>query len=586
LSRWTVPVFLILALLLSGLFGARAVLGQEPTSGIDRASVVAQGVAAMPAEQIAWRITRAGAAQTGEREARAFPGFVLVTEGALAVNDLVTAAQVRLEGDEAAFLPAGAAVQEAPLDGGAATLFRIDLVAAESVNDAAGDEMVFVGQPFASPGGNREIELVRDVLDANESSVLARGDVAGPVLFLATNGAVELTPAGDDAATPVPLPSGQAVALGADVEVRATDPAGATFVTARIGPEVPPLAIAQEVPTPEPASLTLQALACPVGYEGEDYAAECTSPVADLAFNLAGVQTGAVVDAITADKGIAAFADLAPDAYTLSGGVPGEFARQAVSCADAVGAAVPVEAAENPGFGTTLTLAEGQNVTCTWYVIPEDLRGEAGGTIAVTAYVCPGMPSDPSAECAVGDATGTVIDGPVALTTGEGSAVPVSIHGGNWVWGEEEGQGLPFGTYFVQPAGIAVPAGYEFSEVRGAGASGNGWSVTIDEASPNAILSVIFVPAEQPQGQEPGQGQGQGQDADTDADGLTDTQEEKLGTDPANPDSDGDGISDGDEQQIGTNALLPDTDGDGFGDNDEVLAGTSPVDSASTPGGG
>jgi hypothetical protein len=574
---------MVLALLVSGVFGARTALGQDPPPSIGHASVIAQGVAAMPAEHIAWRITRASVAQTVERAARVPPGFVLVADGALAVNDLVTGAQVRLEGDEATFLRAGAEVQEAPLDGGAASLYRIDLVAAASANDAQGDEILFVGQPFASPGGSRELELARDILDPDESAVLAPGDAAGSVLFLVTGGAVELTPVDDDTAAPVTLPQGQAVALGADVDVRATDPAGASFVTARIGPEVPPPALAQEAPPPEPASLTLQALACPVAYEGERFATDCTSPLADLAFTLSGAATGIAVEAVSADKGITAFAGLPPDTYILSGGVPREFAREAAFCADAVGATVRTESAEVPGFGKTLTLAEGQNATCAWYVIPEDLRGEIGGTAAVAVYLCPGMPSDPSAECTVGDATGTVIDGPVALTTGEGSAVPVRIHGGNWVWGEDEG--LPPGTYLVQPGGIAVPDGYEFLEVRGAAAAGTGWSFTIDEANPIANLSVIFVPAAtpQPQGQEQEPEQAQNQDVDSDGDGLTDVQEAKLGTDPANPDSDGDGISDGDEQQIGTNALLVDTDGDGFTDNDEIVAGTDPLDPASTP---
>jgi hypothetical protein len=37
------------------------------------------------------------------------------------------------------------------------------------------------------------------------------------------------------------------------------------------------------------------------------------------------------------------------------------------------------------------------------------------------------------------------------------------------------------------------------------------------------------------------------QDVDTDGDGLTDAQEEELGTDPGNPDTDGGGVNDGDE---------------------------------------
>lgn len=61
-------------------------------------------------------------------------------------------------------------------------------------------------------------------------------------------------------------------------------------------------------------------------------------------------------------------------------------------------------------------------------------------------------------------------------------------------------------------------------------------------------------------------------DADDDKDGLTNAEEEKLGTDPNNPDTDGDGLTDGDEVKIyHTNPLKADTDGDGLKDGDEVL---------------
>ncbi|MCS7000343.1 MAG: OmpA family protein [Bacteroidota bacterium] len=81
---------------------------------------------------------------------------------------------------------------------------------------------------------------------------------------------------------------------------------------------------------------------------------------------------------------------------------------------------------------------------------------------------------------------------------------------------------------------------------------------------------------------------------DTDGDGLTDIEEEQLGTDPRNPDTDGDGLKDGEEvklyrtdpknadtdadalkdgsevKQYKTDPLKADTDGDGLSDGDEV----------------
>ncbi|MDP4007783.1 MAG: hypothetical protein Q8P68_01175 [Candidatus Peregrinibacteria bacterium] len=91
---------------------------------------------------------------------------------------------------------------------------------------------------------------------------------------------------------------------------------------------------------------------------------------------------------------------------------------------------------------------------------------------------------------------------------------------------------------------------------------------------------------------------------DSDRDGLTNEQEDYIGTDPFNPDTDGDGVNDGDEVKggrfdplhydcsgcipttpmdydrdglvgltenyLGTDPLNPDTDGDGVWDGDET----------------
>ncbi|MDD5251690.1 MAG: hypothetical protein PHT12_03580 [Patescibacteria group bacterium] len=64
---------------------------------------------------------------------------------------------------------------------------------------------------------------------------------------------------------------------------------------------------------------------------------------------------------------------------------------------------------------------------------------------------------------------------------------------------------------------------------------------------------------------------------DTDGDGLTDAEEQQLGTDPTKTDTDGDGLTDREEVQIyHTNPLNPDTDGDGFQDGAEVKNGYNP----------
>lgn len=64
---------------------------------------------------------------------------------------------------------------------------------------------------------------------------------------------------------------------------------------------------------------------------------------------------------------------------------------------------------------------------------------------------------------------------------------------------------------------------------------------------------------------------------DRDGDGLSNEEEEALGTDPDNADTDGDGLSDSLENEIGTDPTNSDTDGDGVPDGAEVDIGTNPT---------
>lgn len=66
---------------------------------------------------------------------------------------------------------------------------------------------------------------------------------------------------------------------------------------------------------------------------------------------------------------------------------------------------------------------------------------------------------------------------------------------------------------------------------------------------------------------------------DKDGDGLTDGEENSIGTDPLNPDTDGDGLTDGDEVQIyHSNPLNQDSDSDRLTDSEEIAKKLDPND--------
>lgn len=85
----------------------------------------------------------------------------------------------------------------------------------------------------------------------------------------------------------------------------------------------------------------------------------------------------------------------------------------------------------------------------------------------------------------------------------------------------------------------------------------------VNTAEPTILPTQITIPSSAP---------------DTDADGLTDAEEQQLGTRIDTADSDGDKLFDREEVKLyHSDPLKSDTDGDGVTDGDEVAAGTDPT---------
>lgn len=228
----------------------------SPANG--HAGVIAQGVAAMPADELAWRIVRDSAEPLSEAEPRERAlGFTLADEGAVLVNDLAAGTQTRLAAGEAAFVPEGAQQERASLDASPVPYYRIALVPAAQASETDDDDLVFASDPFARPPGDaaRDLDLVRDVLAAGESTSLD-GRVA-PAVVLVLDGAIDVSTGSSE---PQSVSAGAAVSVSGDVSVTNAGEDTATFVAAVIGPEVPPL-------DDGPGEITLAVWACPDGLE-------------------------------------------------------------------------------------------------------------------------------------------------------------------------------------------------------------------------------------------------------------------------------------------------------------------------------
>jgi hypothetical protein len=265
---------LLLVVALGGLPGLAAVTGAfqtgeifSPASG--HAQVIAQGVAALPAEA-AWRAVF-HSVEPGEETAlpAGGPGFLLVDTGGVLLGG--AGAPVLLAPSEAAF-HGETATRLTPVGERPAGLFTIDLVAPAATQDAGAGIPVFASEPFSAPAGARDVDLVRDLLEPGEATTVIGNE--SPVLLLVTLGAVQVEATDGSSAT---LRVGEAGTFSGDVVVTAGGQAPSTFVAAVIGREAPLAVAATPGSTPVAAvsgSVQLTVYACPPAVTPAEASAE------------------------------------------------------------------------------------------------------------------------------------------------------------------------------------------------------------------------------------------------------------------------------------------------------------------------
>src|SRR5215207_6790267 len=298
-------------------FVTRAVQSGEifsPASG--HSQVIAQGVAPMP-DEAAWRVVFHSIDPGGAAELSAGgPGFILVDTGGVVVE----------EGERSTPLaPAEAAFHAAPMSrlipiGERPTgVFALDLVPPAAVDDADDGIPVYASDPFQAPRGNRDIDLVRDLLDPGESTTVIGN--SAPVLVLVTLGALRAEATDGSTAN---LRVGEAGTFSGDVVLTAEGQVPSSVIAAVIGREAPSAAVAATPgATPVPASvgsIQVTVYACPLLVEPDQASpGRCLRDPEAVALDLA-IDDGAALRDVgpsTERQGLPTWVGLAGGDYIL-----------------------------------------------------------------------------------------------------------------------------------------------------------------------------------------------------------------------------------------------------------------------------
>lgn len=247
------------ALVLSAILSVTAVAGvmaqglgpAGPSPAQNGGSVIAQGVVEVPAVESTWRVSTFTAEAGADAIAIVNPAFVLARGTPLLVTDPTTGARSRIANGEATFLFPGQDVQLSTF--GPPDEFTLIELTASTEPASTGTE-VFASDPFTPREGVRDLDLVREVLDAGDESQMSAG--AGQTLVFVTNGDVAIA---SDEGDPVTVVAGEAFAFEGPLTFT-TETDNSSFAAAYVGAVIgfdesgTPVATADASPAATPAA--------------------------------------------------------------------------------------------------------------------------------------------------------------------------------------------------------------------------------------------------------------------------------------------------------------------------------------------
>jgi hypothetical protein len=361
-SRWGSRLLLLglLFLLLSplGYVAATSLVTTltEPSPAVGRAQVVTQGISELPGSQYVMRVVRRTAPALGDAKVgRRVLGFALATDEPILITDVdpdgTFADRARLAPGEAYMTLDDTRQIRASLSGQPAQYLSIEFVPPDQAQNIGTGKLLFVSDPITAPPGQRDVDLVRNVLAQQDIAKVP--NTGGQIMLLATDGAIDILP---KRSRGFRLQSGESAVLNAEeIEIRpskttaygvpSTELAGLTsmlqtdnpvagYVVVVIGPEVPktgeptPTATAAAIATTAPAPTAAQQTLGSIGVTGRlcnpgvtlESISDANCPVLPEEFDLAlvGANTSkSLADASRVDMSWY-WADLPLGTYALS----------------------------------------------------------------------------------------------------------------------------------------------------------------------------------------------------------------------------------------------------------------------------
>jgi hypothetical protein len=566
----------------------------DPSPATRHAQVIAHGVAPMPGDEIAWRFTDARAAPPTRADAEERPaGFILADEGVVALVDREGRRLARIAPGEAVWTEPGVARAVIGIERKAPDYYDITLVPATGL--AEGDPVLIGGGPFIAPLGDAfDVDLIRDVLNRAQESAVSTGP--SPALLLVTSGTVLV----ESSAGLVEMTTGQAAQVGGDVVITGTSRAPAAFVVARIGPEVPSLDTAEDSPLPgtpapvaipvttaESASVTILASLCPIAYAGGNDVADCAAPASGVEISL--ISDDAVTASAQANEdGDISFTGIEPGHYTLSAERPAEFATSRIRCRNASGDVLTARTATNQ---ITMALIDGDEVACSWYLVPAETQGETPPDPTTPSPTVTAADEVDSDGDGLTDELETALGTDPLLVDSDGDGVSdsdeIDFYGTDALDPDTDGDELDDAeellSYGTNPL-LDDTDGDEVSDSEEVVAGSDPLDSVSVPATPTPLPTSTPEPTLEPE-PEPTIAATPALSAtplftSDEAEESEPGQELDLRSLPPD-DLDDDGLSTADEVSIHeTNVTVADTDSDGVSDGDEVAAGTDPLDPA------